>query len=417
MQKLFLTLYSVFLFSFIVCGQGSMRLTVQEADNIFLSQNLTLLAQHYNIEKSEAMLIQAGLFENPTVSYEQIVHNNESNQYFNTATQYAVEIEQVLYLTSKRGKQKEIERYNIEIARQEFEMLLRELKYVLHSNLIEANYTQKSIAVFDKEIESLNRLIKVYEEQYQKGNVSLIEKSRLQALFFALKTEQLEHINKQNDIQKQLRLLLNLKSDVTVMPNLEEPEIESILIGSDFSLLLANHPQLKITELQIRQEKANLSLQKQLRVPDIAVKGIFDKASNVGLNYVGVGISVGLPFFNRNQGNIKAAAAQVAQNKLNHEYAVNEVTAEFEAKFTNLKLLYSFYSGIDKSLEKNFSDLIEGVNMSFGKQNINMLEFIDYYETYKETCLKLYENETKLLTSIEEINMLIGSDYIQLWSK
>lgn len=417
MQKLFFTLYSLFLLSFVVHSQSNLELTVEEADNLFLSQNLNLLAQHYDIEKSEAMLVQAGLFENPTVSYEQIVRDKEMSRYFNTAYQYAVEIEQVLYLTGKRGKQKEIERYNIEIARQEFEMTLRELKYVLHSTLIEAGYARKSIAVFDEEIESLDRLIQVYEEQYRKGNVSLIEKSRLKALFFALKTEQLEYINKLNDMQKQLRLLLNLKSEVTVIPNLGEPMIESIRIGSDFDQLLANHPQLRIAELHIQQEKANLSLQKQLRIPDIAVKGMFDKASNVALNYVGIGIAIGLPIFNRNQGNIKAAAAQLAQNKLNHQYAVNEVTAEFEAKFTNLKLLYSFYAGIDKSLEKNFSDLIAGVNLSFGKQNINMLEFIDYYETYKDTCLKLYENETKLLTGAEEINMLIGNDYIKLWSK
>lgn len=416
MQKLFLTLYSVFLISSILYGQNNIEVSIDKANNIFLSQNLNLLAQRYNIGKAEALLIQASLFENPTVSFEQIAYNKETKQYFNTPIQYAIEIEQVINLSGKRAKQKEIERYNIEIAKQEFEMLLRELKYVLHTNLIESCYTQKSITVFDKEIESLEHLIRVYNEQYSKGNISLIEKSRLEALLFALKTEQLEYINKQNDIQKQLRLLLNLKPDITVIPTLGEPNLNSILID-DFNHLLSNHPQLRIARIQTQQEEANLALQKKLRIPDIALKGVYDKASNVSIDYVGVGVSVALPFFNRNQGNIKAAKAQLAQNKLQHEYIENEIAEEFNTKFSNLKLLYDFYMGIDKSLEKNFVNLIEGVNTSFGKQNINMLEFIDYYETYKETCLKLYENETKLLIGIEEINMIIGNDYIKLWSK
>lgn len=417
MQKLYFTLIGVFLFLSTVYPQDSLKVTVAEADQIFLTQNLNILAQHYQIDKAEAMLIQAGLFDNPTVGYEQIVRSREEKRYFYTPAQYAIEVEQVINLTGRRGKQKKIERFNIEIARQELELLLRDLKYLLHANLIESHYAQKAIAVFDKEIESLDHLIKVYEEQYAKGNVSLIEKSRLQALFFALKTEQLEYVNKLNDLQKQLRLLLNLKPNVYVIPELGTPNITPVLINANYDQLLADHPQLKIAQLQIRQEETNLSLQKQMRVPQVALKGIFDKASNVGTDYFGLGFSIALPIFDRNQGNIKAAAAQVLQNKLNHEFVTNEVHEEFKMKLANLKLLYDFYMNIDKSLEENFSDLIEGVSTSFRKQNINMLEFIDYYETYKETCLKLYENETKLLTGVEEINKLLGSEYLKLWSK
>lgn len=417
MQKLLFICINLLLSS-ICWGQNNIKLSVSEADNIFLSQNLHLLAQQYEINKAEAMLIQAGLFENPTVNFEQIAYNNETKRYFNTGSQYAVEIEQLISISGKRAKQKEIERCNIEIARQEFEVVLRELKYALHTNLIDAAYTQKSILIFDKEIEHLDRLIKVYNIQYSKGNVSLMEKSRLEALLFTLKTEQLEYISKLNDIQKQLRLLLNFKQDVTVIPDLGDFEINPLLLDiNQFDIFIENNPHIKIYEIQTKQEEANLALQKRLRVPDVAIKGIFDKASNISSNYVGVGVSVGLPFFNHNQGNIKAAIAQLAQHKFNQEYALNEINAEMTSKFSNLKLIYDFYVSIDKSLEKDFTDLIEGVSESFEKRNINLLEFIDYYETYKETCLKLFENETKLLTEAEEINRLVGNDYIKLWTK
>ena len=402
----------------LVWGQNNVKLSISEADNIFLSQNLILLAQQYNIGKAEAMLIQAGLFENPTVSFEQVAYNSETKQYFNTGSQHVIEIEQVIGISGRRNKLKEVERYNVEITRLEFEIVLRGLKYALRANLIDAAYTQKSISIFDKEIEHLGRLVKVYDIQYGKGNVSLIEKSRLEALLFTLKTEQLEYINKLNDIQSQLRLLLNFNRNVTVVPDLGAFEIDPDLLNiNQIQAFVENNPQLKITEIQTKQEEANLALQKRLRIPDVALKGTFDKAGNISPNYVGVGVSVGLPLFNRNQGNIKAATAQLAQNKLNYEYTTNEIDAEIALKFANLKLLYDFHESIDKSLENDFADLIEGVIVSFEKQNINMLEFIDYYETYKDTCLKLFENETKLLIGVEEINSLVGSEYIKLWSK
>jgi len=417
MQKLsFVVVY--LLFAVITYGQNNIALSISEADNIFLSQNLILLAEQYNISKAEAMLIQAGLFENPTVSFEQIAYNSETKQYFNTHSQHAVEIEQIIGISGRRAKQKEIERYHIEIAHQEFEAVLRELKYILHANLIDAAYTQKSISIFDKEIEHLDRLVKVYNEQYAKGNMSLIEKSRLEALLFTLKTEQLEYIHQSNEIQKQLRLLLNLNRDVTVVPDMGTFEIDPVLLNiNQIQDFIENNPQIKIAEIQTKQEEANLALQKRLQIPDVALKGMYDKAGGVTPNYVGIGISVGLPIFNRNQGNIRAASAQLAQNKLYYEYKTNEINAEMALKLDNLKLIYDFHKSIDKSLERDFNDLIEGVIASFEKQNINMLEFIDYYETYKETCLKLFENETKLLIGAEEINMLVGSDYIKLWTK
>jgi len=258
MQRLFF-IFIATLLSSAIYGQNNVRLSISEADNIFLSQNLNLLAQQYNIDKAEAMLIQAGLFENPTVNFEQIAYNSENKQYFNTRSQHVIEIEQVIAISGKRAKQKEIERYNIEIARQEFEMMLRELKYALRSNLIDAAYTQKSISIFDKEIEHLDRLIKVYDIQYNKGNVSLIEKSRLEALLFAIKSEQLEYISKQNEIQTQLRLLLNFKQDIVIVADLGTFEINPFLLNiSQFQSFIDNNPQIRIAEIQTKQERRTL---------------------------------------------------------------------------------------------------------------------------------------------------------------
>ncbi len=417
MRKILTIVFTSFL-PMVIWGQNTINLSISDAEKIFLSQNLTLIAEKYNIDKAKANLIQTALFENPTLNFEQIAYNDETKEFFNTSSQHAVEIEQAISLLGKRSKLKEIENYNIRIAQQEFESILRELKFSLHTNLIKAFYTQKSISIFDKEIEDIDHLVKVYGSQYKKGNISLIEKSRLEALMFSLKAEQLEYINNLNEYQKELRLLMNFKQEVTIIPQLGDPNINLELLGSEqIQKYIEDNPDLKIISLQSDQEKTNLLLQKRLRIPDIAIRGVFDKASNIARNYVGLGFTVELPVFNRNQGNIKASAIQIEKNKIIYENTKNELQAELNSRLSHLRLLNSFYSKIDNSLEDDFISLIEGVGSNFEKRNINMLEFIDYYETYKETYLKIYENKTKLLNEIEEINKLLGSDYIKLWSK
>src|SRR6185437_15122723 len=73
------------------------------------------------------------------------------------------------------------------------------------------------------------------------------------------------------------------------------------------------------TDLQIARTNTNISrlnyeYQKALAVPDLSLGLIYDEAGSFLNNYVGVGASIDLPFFNRNQGNIRSAKAQIASS-------------------------------------------------------------------------------------------------------
>ena len=66
------------------------------------------------------------------------------------------------------------------------------------------------------------------------------------------------------------------------------------------------------------------------------------------------------------------------------------------------------YQSADDDLEKNFNRLIEGVNENFRKRNISMLEFVDYYESYKETSWQLYETRKDVFLAMENLNTVVG---------
>lgn len=71
-QKVF---YSLFSWLFRICRsqQPSVGLTLKEAEQRFLKCNLSLLAERYNVDIAQARLLQAGLFDNPVISFEQNV--------------------------------------------------------------------------------------------------------------------------------------------------------------------------------------------------------------------------------------------------------------------------------------------------------------------------------------------------------
>src|SRR6478609_4050877 len=66
--------------------KDTLRLSIDDADKLFLQKNLLLLASQYDIEEAKAGVIQAKLYENPTVYYEVNIYNKNTRKYFDNST-------------------------------------------------------------------------------------------------------------------------------------------------------------------------------------------------------------------------------------------------------------------------------------------------------------------------------------------
>ncbi|MEL5895126.1 TolC family protein [Bacteroides sp. GD17] len=414
MKRLF-----VILFISIVCGllhaqEAALQLSLKDAERMFLERNLSLIAERYNIDMAQAQVTQARLFDNPVISLEQNVYNRLNGKYFDFGKdgEAAVEIEQVINIAGQRNKRVRLEKVNKEIAEYQFEEVLRTLRSELNQKFVEVYFLTRSIGIYDKEIESLEQLLLATREQQSKGNVSLMESARLEALLLSLQTERNEVENNLVGRQGELNLLLNLSAGQVVHLLLDDDILGKIDLSvvpfADMSSMLAVRPDLKMARAEVTAAKANLKLQRSMAAPEFAIKGMYDRAGNFINNYFAVGFSFSVPIFNRNQGNIKSAKFDVLQNGKEEEYALEKARMELHAAYHQLQKAVELYQSSNNELEHNFNQLIGGVNENFRKRNISMLEFIDYYQSYKETCLQLYELRKNVFLAMENLNTIVG---------
>ncbi|WP_288735146.1 TolC family protein [uncultured Parabacteroides sp.] len=404
-------------FCYVTRAEGqSVKLTLQEAGQRFASCNLELIAERYNIDIAEAGVIQARLFENPVISLEQNVYNRLNGKYFDVGKEgeAVVEIEQLIYIAGQRNKRVRVEKLNKEMAVYQFEEVLRTLRSELNSKFIEIYYTRKSLSVYDKEIDYLERLLEAMKEQNEKGNISLLEKSRIQALLLSLQQERNDALNRHIALQGDMRLLLGLEADETFEPVFDASVLKQMDTGAvsfaELAERLAGRPDMKMARTNIQVSRANVSLQKSLAFPEVSLKGSYDRAGNFCDNYFAVGLSISVPVFNRNQGNIKSARLAVLQNTNREELARRQAETELFTSYARLEKAVKLYRSSNFELERDFGTIIEGVNSNYQKRNISLLEFIDYYQAYKETCLQLYQTEKDVFLAMEEVNTVTGSD-------
>lgn len=387
---------------------------MKEAEELFRTHNLLLVAEYYNVDMAQAQVVQAKLFDNPVITLEQNIYNRLNGKYFDFGKEgeSGVQIEQAINLAGQRNKRIRLEKINHQSALLQFEEVARTLNSELKETCVEMYFLTKSVQIYDKEITSLEELLLFYKNMAEKGNISLLELSRMQALLLSLKKEKNDAVNELVSKRGNLKMLLNLPVTQEIEILLDETMLSRLELFSlslaDLDSLLPSRPDQRLAFSMLEASKANLKLQRSLAAPEFAIQGIYDRAGNFINNYFAVGLSFSVPIFNRNQGNIKSAKLEIEKSLKEKEYTENRANSELYVAYSRLEKAMELYQSADDDLEKNFNRLIEGVNENFRKRNISMLEFVDYYESYKETSLQLYEIRKDVFLAMENLNTVVG---------
>ena len=322
----------------------------------------------------------------------------------------------MIHLAGQRNKQVRLEKINKEIAEYQFEEVMRTLRQELNEKFVEVYFLSKSIGIYEREVNSLQTLLAGMKIQQEKGNISLMEISRLESMLFSLKKEKNEQENDLLTTRGELNLLLNLPGDTQVQLLLDEEVLQQLdlsqLSFADLKAIINERPDQKIARSTVNASRANLKLQKSMAFPEFSVKGNYDRAGNFINDYFAIGVSLSVPIFNRNQGNIKAARFSIQQAGVEQEHAANRADMELFTAYTSLEKAIQLYQSTNMDLERNFEKLITGVNENFTKKNISLLEFIDYYDSYKETCIQLYEIRKNVFLAMENLNTVVGQNIL-----
>ncbi len=391
----------------------TLKLTVKQAENLFLKNNLQLIAQHYNIDIAQAQVITAKLFPNPDFNISNGVAGTGEP---NPLSEQSGGISQLITTAGKRNKNIQLAKIGVEQAKYQFFDLIRTLKFAVRSDFFTIYYQSQSAAVYSEEINSLNVTLKAYRQQYALGNIAQNELLRIQAQLYSL---QVEYTNLQTGIDTitgQLKLLLKIPAQ-TAVKTLAGDDIagQVVLANIPYQTLLDsaynNRYDFKYSKATVDYNNMNLRLQKATAVPDVSVSLNFDKLGSYGQNFLSAGISLPLPIFDRNQGNIKQASLQVDQSKLQLQSQQNQVENDVATYYKIALNQEKVYDGFDPKFKQDFTHLIKEVYTNYMKRNISLLEFLDYYDTYKTNTLLLNGLLLSRISSLEQLNYVTGTAF------
>ena len=399
-------------------AMDTLRLSLPAAEKMFLDSNFQLLAQRYNVDATQALVIQARLWPNPNFQIGHTLYSGALRQWFPTGAndETTVGLSQVILLAGKRNKQIKLAQANVRLSQYQFFDLMRTLKYTLRTDFFQIYYLRKSALVYDTEIKALQQISTAFASQEGKGYISEKEVVRIKAQLYSFISEYNDLTNQINDTESELRLILQTKPTHFIDPDVDSNSISGLdpskyalttLIDSAYhnrTDLQIAHANTTINELQYKYQKA-------LAVPDLSLNLGYDEAGSFLTSYYGIGAGIDLPFFNRNQGNIKNAKILIestrATEKSTQATVDENVTRALQKAFDEEKLMHA----IDPKFFGDFERLMGQVLLNYQKRNISILDFLDFYDSYKQNTLQVNTIQFNRISAFEDINYYTGTNF------
>lgn len=396
-------------------AQEARRLTLQQAEALFLQHNYLLLAQRYQVNADEALVQQARLWNNPSFTSTIGFGTLEKVQPFNIGSggQFQGDIDQLIQLAGKRNKQVQLAQWNAATSAAAFKELMRTLRLQLRSSYYQLYFLKETEKVLSEQLTNLQKILDAYRSADAGGSVAHADVIRLQALQIGIANDYTDLRQQELEASGNLQMLLGSAGRVEPVVEgdvLQQYKLNGYTEQALADTALANRPDLQMAGNQQQAAVVNYRLQKALAVPDLHLGATYDRNGSYAPHFIGLTMGIDLPLWNRNQGNIKAAAGIVQVQNAALEQQRLGIAVEVATALRRINFLEKSTGWPDlKDFNREYDRLIEEVARNFRKGNISLLQFIDYFNSYSDHVKHTNKFLNDRVLAYEELNYATGA--------
>lgn len=396
--------------------QGPVRITLDEAIQLALQHNHALKAARTTILQSEAEEITAYLRPNPILSGDYNFVPVFSPSYFGVPTSSTPLPQEgdatVAWTIELWGKRK----YRLAAAKDQTEVTRslvadneRSLTFQVASQFISVQLAESTLDLAQQDLKSFEKTVDISEEQYKVGGMSEGDYLKIKIQLLQFQTDVSQAVLAKVQALVGLRQLLGYESvpedfDVAgdfgyepVTVKLEDLEAKAI----------QNRPDLRAAVQGITAAHSQYTLAKANGKPDLTPSLGYSTAG--GENTMNFGISVILPVFDRNQGEIKRtnyAITQADELKLAAgDQVLTDVITAYEGVRDNDQVVVLYRSGyLDQA--KQSLDISE---YAYHRGGATLLDFLDAARSYRAVELAYRQSLASYLTAVEQLREAVGT--------
>lgn len=368
--------------------------TLQKALQTARENNPILKTEQLNIGISQTDITTAKLRPNPVLNNQSLQLLQPSsfpantNWYNGQNRQVWWQLTKTFQIAGQRKNKIEVANKNVKLTEINFTEIQRNLYSEVANKWLEVWTTQKQLDIIETAKSNIDSL--VITNQLRLKNQVITETDLLRTQLLAsqyalqLKTVKQDLSNK----QKELKFLLGVQDSVSIDVNdnflfTNPSNIDSLLKQS-----LQYRSDIQTTKSLIDVSNSNIKLQKSLAYPQPELGLIWNPQNTIP--YFGVFATIDLPFFSRNQGEIK-------KSLLLKEQAEQQLTTLQSKLQTEVSTAYASYQLQEQNTQKfttilaQSQSILNNVKYSYLKGGTTIIDFLEAQRSWLETQQQYYD--------------------------
>ena len=268
--------------------------------------NPRIVGPRADTEAAQALVGQARLRPNPELSFE--VENIAGSGAFSglSATEYTLSVGQRLELGGKRSARVQAAEAQAQLANVRADLAEAELGFLVRERYVVAAAAASRVELALDIVERNVELARIAGVLVEVGREPPLRALRAQAALAEARAELQAAEAASLAARTALAALWSDEGVPPVVPS-DFPDI----VPPSTVLVSTTGLQLQVAQAESRAAEAEIDRERSLRVPDPVVSAGVRRSEETNDNAFLVGVSIPLPFANRNQGNIAAAEARL----------------------------------------------------------------------------------------------------------
>lgn len=391
--------------------------TLSQALDLLETQNPDTLAAHLQIVEAEAERIQARLYQNPTLSIDtddiSVGHTTPPGLSVGQTIGSTVRLDQPLPLWDKRQLRIAGAEVGIAAAKHQARDTLRQLRSAVKDAFFRAAHDARLFAFASENRGRYQKVIELNERRFHSGDISEVELRKIELENLKFETDVEDAHRSLGESQQLLGRLIGVEHPVVASGELAAPTIALDDAGM-LDVAIDSRPDLAALQRQREQADLALRLARRERYPDVTVGADYTRSQFVtagnNRNTIGIGVSVPLPVFNQNQGEI--AKAEVALRRAENDLA--RARLDIEQEVHDALERYHSLQRVRQLFESGYLDrarlTVTAAETSHRVGAASLLELLDAERTYTATQTDYLDTLYAARSSLNNLEKAVGKD-------
>ena len=380
---------------------SSGAITLQEAIDRALTQNPMLSAARNEARAADGLITQAGVIPNPSLD---VNVEDQRRATRTTTTMLNMPIE----LGGKRGARQKAARLAGDVSRLDLQATRSSLRASVLAAFFEVAIAQENVRVARETKDISQSALRIATARVESGKAAPLEKTRAEVELSNAGLAEQAALNTLGNARRALALnwgesqpdFKRVRASLEDLP--PRPNLDELRASLDKS------PLLESGRTSLELSRAELEVEKSKRYPDIIVGVGVARDNEMGRNRGQFGISIPLPLFDRNQGNVYAASMR--------SYKAQDVYRDLKARLnSSLLQATSKYDLASTSAQQYRNSVLPGAEKAyeaarkgFAAGKMNYLEVLDAQRTLTQGNISYLGVLNEAFLARAEIDRLIG---------